>query len=616
MTLTHTKIRTEHLHRWAYVYVRQSHPSQVLNHQESTRRQYDLQHHARQLGWPAERILVIDEDLGHSASDAGQVRTGFERLLADLVLGRIGAIFSLEVSRLARQDSEGYRLVEVAVLMDTLLIDEQAVYDPRLADDRLLLGLKVLLSSNELRQMSLRLWDNRLRKAQRGELHINLPVGLVFDRQQGILLDPDERIQAAVRLLFERFRLTGRISDVVRYFHDHGLQFPKRRCGWQAALEWGPLSCQRVSAALDNPLYAGAYAFGRITERAAAKPLDKRGHHAVRLPAQEWAVLLWDAFPSYLSRAEYEANQAILAHHRNRTASGRGHRQDGSALLTGMALCGRCGRRLSVDYNGQDGQHVTYFCGHQQRAYAQPACQRIPGQAVDQVVAQAVLAALTPAQIELSLAAVQEMERQQAELGRQWELHLTGARYDVRLAQRRYEQVDPDNRLVAGSLERAWEAALQAVERLEAEFARQQGQFTLALTTAQRQQLAALVQDLPAVWHAPTTSWTERKDLLQLLVADVTLTRQEADVLVQIRWHTNEVDTYTVPLPIRGAPPTSEAVVARVRALSQTYTDRQTAALLTQEGIQTSQGKPFTAKRVQELRRRYGINKRSASSKG
>jgi len=614
MTFSVSKIRPEHLDRWAYIYVRQSDPMQVLNHQESTRRQYDLQHRARQLGWPAERIVVIDEDLGHSASDASQVRTGFERLVADLFVGRVGAIFSLEVSRLSRQDSEGYRLVEVAAMTNTLLIDEQTIYDPCLPDDRLMLGLKVLLSSNELRLMGMRLWENKLRKAQRGELRINLPVGLVFDRHQGILLDPDERIQAAIRLLFERFRLSGNISHVVRYFQEQGLQFPKRKGAWHGPLEWGPLSCQRVSAALRNPLYAGGYAYGRVTQRAAAKPPDKRRQPVVRLAPEDWEVVIWDAFPSYLSRAEYEANQAILARNSSRTPGGPGRRQDGAALLTGIVLCGRCGRRMNIVYSGKDSRHVTYVCCQQQRRYAQPVCQRIPGQDVDQLVAQAVLAALTPAQIELSVALIQEMERQQAELCRQWELQLDGARYAVRLAQRRYEQVDPDNRLVARSLGRDWEARLREVDRLQAEFARQQGQFSLMLTAAQRQQLANLVHDLPAVWHAPTTSWTERKDLLQLLVADVTLTRQEVDILVQIRWHTNEVDTYTVPLPRRGAPSEPDTVVEQIRHLSAAHTDGEIAAELTRQGIQTAQGKPFTASRVKELRRRYEIDKQPSDS--
>ena len=613
MINSNAKIRTEHIERWAYVYVRQSDPAQVLEHQESTRRQYELKQRARQLGWPDERIVVIDDDLGQSASDASQVRRGFERLLAEVVVGRAGAVFSLEVSRLARRDSEGHHLVEIAALSDTLLIDEQNIYDSRLPDDRLMLGLKVLLSSNELRLMGQRLWENKLRKAQRGELRINLPIGLAFDRHRGVCLNPDERVRAAVSLLFERFRLSGKISHVVRYFHDNGLEFPKHKGGWGGSLEWGPLSCQRVRAALCNPLYAGAYAYGRVTRRAVAKPLDKMYQRAVRLPPQDWAVTLWDNFPSYISQAEYEANQTILERNRLKSPGGPGRRRDGSALLTGVALCGLCGQRLQVVYSGKDNQHITYICCHRQRRYAEPVCQRIPGRAVDQVVAEAALASLTPAQIELSLAVVQEMERQQAELDKQWELRLESARYAARLAQRRYEHVDPDNRLVARSLEREWETKLRDVERLEAELARQQSQPTLALNASQRQQLANLARDLPRVWHAATTSWTERKDVLQLLVSDVTLTRQETDILVQIRWHTNELDAYAVPLPIRGTPPVPEAVVERVRTLSPTHTDSQIADELDQDDIRTPQGKSFTARRVQGLRRRYGIRKRSSN---
>jgi len=613
MMVSPAKIRADHLERRAYVYVRQSSMAQVHDHQESTRRQYDLKNRARQLGWSDERIVVIDDDLGQSASNPNLVRSGFQRLLAEVVVGRAGCVLNLEVARLARLDSEGHRLVEVAAMTGTLLIDEQQIYDPRLHDDRLMLGLKVLLSSNELRQMGLRLWENKLRKAQRGELRINLPVGLVFDPEQGDCLDPDEQVQAAVQLLFERFRLTGCISSVVRYFHEHGLQFPKRKGGWDGPLQWGPLSCQRVHATLRNPLYAGAYVYGRTTRRAVAKPPEKMHQKAVRLSPEDWAVTLWDAFPGYINRAEYEANQARLERNRCKSPAAA-RRRDGAALLSGIALCGLCGQRLHVAYTGKDGQHIAYVCTHRQRRYAEPACQRVPGREVDKIVADAVLAALTPAQIELSLAVMEEMGRQQAELRRQWELRLEGAHYAARLAQRRYEQIDPENRLVARSLERQWEAKLREVERLEAEFARQQSRSPLTLDATQCQQLANLVQDLPKVWHAETTSCAERKTLLQLLVADVTLTRRETDILAQIRWHTNELDTYEVPLPSRGAPPVSEAVVERVRTLSRTHTDSQIADALNQAGIQTPQGKPFTARRVQGLRRRYEIRKRSSKS--
>jgi DNA invertase Pin-like site-specific DNA recombinase len=601
------KIQNSHLQRTAYIYVRQSSEIQVQQHQESTRRQYELQQRAGQLGWRLSQIKVIDVDLGNSASDPQIVRPGFEQLVTEVALGQVGAIFSLEVSRLARQDSQWHRLIELASVAGVLLIDEQQVYDPRLADDRLMLGLKGLLSSNELRQMHLRLWENKLHKAQRGQLCLNLPIGLVFDPAEGVRLDPDEQIQGAVRLVFERFGLSGAISQVVRYFDEHHLQFPKHRGGWAGPIEWGRLSCQRVWAMLNNPLYAGCYAYGRSSGRVEAKGLSQLDKQRVWLPPEQWPVRLLNVFEGYLSQAEYEANQQYLARNRQLHQQ-RGQRQDGAALLTGLALCGLCGQPLHVVYSGSDHQRITYICNHRQRRYAEPTCQRLPGQPVDELVAQVVLAALTPAQVELSLALVAEVQRQQALLRQQWEHRLEGAQYAARLAQRRYEQVDPDNRLVARTLEQQWETKLSQVAQLEQEWASHY-QATVQLDPGQSQRLLALAQDLPTVWQAQTTSWTERKQLLRLLVADVTLTRQATDILVQIRWHTDQLDTYTVPLPVRGAPQLSSVLVERIRQLSHTYTDQEVATMLNQEHHQTAQGKSFTARRVQGLRRRYGIAK-------
>jgi len=316
MTLPDYKVRQEHLSRMACVYLRQSTVVQVQEHQESTRRQYALVQRARLLGWPDARIQVIDEDLGHSASDVAHPRTGFQKLLARVVTGEVGAIFSVEVSRLARQDSEGHRLVEVAALTDTLLLDEQQAYDPCLADDRLILGLKVLLSSNELRLMHQRLRENLLSKARRGELRLNLPVGLVFVPHNGIQLDPDEQVQGAVRLLFDRFRLSGRMSEVARYFQDNGLRFPRRRGSWHGELEWAPLSLDRIRAVLANPLYAGAYVYGRTKRQTLMRSEQHIERPRRRLPIEEWTVAQWEAFPGYIDRAEYEANQARLAQNR------------------------------------------------------------------------------------------------------------------------------------------------------------------------------------------------------------------------------------------------------------------------------------------------------------
>jgi DNA invertase Pin-like site-specific DNA recombinase len=613
MTRHENKIQEAHLCRRACVYVRQSTLVQVHEHQESTRRQYEMYQRAHQLGWMDAQIEVIDEDLGRSASDASQTRTGFQKLLGKVVTGEVGAIFSVEISRLARQDSEGHRLVEVAALTETLLIDEQQVYDPRLSDDRLMLGLKVLLSSNEIRLMGQRLRENQFRKAQRGELHLNLPVGLVFVPHAGIQLDPDEQVQGAVRLLFERFRLSGHVSAVAKYFYENGLLFPRRKGTWYGQLEWSPLSIVRVRAVLDNPLYAGAYVYGRSKRCMIVRDQDQIKRPRLPLPQNEWAVAHWDAFKGYISREEYEANQAYLVQNRAKPhiPGSWSRRRDGHALLTGKIVCGRCGRPMHVGYQGTNGSRSVYVCNSSQLHHGETACQRMPGKAIDEFVSARLLAALTPAQIELSLALIEELERQQVELNQQWQRRIEAARYAANLAQRRYEQVDPANRLVARSLEQQWEACLQEVSRLEVEFTAFGQKKPQLFHLEQRHELLRLASDLPKVWLSPTTTWTERKNLLELLIADVTLTRLEAGITVQIRWFTNEVETGQLPLPVRQNRPTPASLVERVRQLNEQYRDREIAEILNREGIKTSHGNAFNAKRVEMIRRHNGISNHS-----
>lgn len=616
MTRDENKIQEVHLCRKACVYVRQSTLVQVHEHQESTRRQYELYQRARQLGWLDAQIEVIDEDLGRSASDASQMRTGFQKLLGKVVTGEVGAILSVEISRLARQDSEGHRLVEVAALMDALLVDEQQIYNPRLSDDRLMLGLKVLLSSNEIRLMGQRLRENLFRKAQRGELHLSLPVGLVFVPHVGIQLDPDEQVQGALRLLFERFRLSGHLSAVAKYFYENGLLFPRRKGSWQGPLEWSPLSITRVRAVLDNPLYAGAYVYGRSKRSTIIHDQDQIKRPRLPLPQEEWAVAHWEAFKGYISREEYQANQAYLAENRAKPhiPGAWSRRRDGHALLTGKIICGRCGRPMHVGYQGTNGARSVYVCNSNQLHHGEPACQRMPGKAIDEFVSEHLLAALTPAQIELSLALIQELERQQAELNKQWQRRIEAAHYAANLAQRRYEQVDPANRLVARSLEQQWEACLQEEKRLEVEFAAFSQKKPQLFNPEQRLALLRLATDLPKVWLSPTTTWTERKNLLELLIADVTLTRHETGITVQIRWFTNEIETGHLPLPVHQSRPTPASLVERIRQLNSQYPDTEIAAILNREGLKTSRGNVFNAKRVEMVRRHNGISKCSVQS--
>jgi DNA invertase Pin-like site-specific DNA recombinase len=601
-----SKISASHRERKVCIYVRQSTPMQVQEHEESTRRQYDLSQRALALGWQKGQIVVIDEDLGKSASEAGQVRAGYQRLLQEVVSGQVGAILSVEISRLARQDSEGHRLVEIATLMETLLIDENQVYNPQHSDDRLMLGLKVLLSSNEIRLMRQRLHENRERKAQRGELHLKLPVGLVSEGGGKIGLDPNEAVQGAVRLVFDLFRQNGRQRDVLNYFNENGLLFPRHRLHgeWEGPLEWQQLSTSRVRDILTNPLYAGAYVYGRSQHKVSVNAKGELARKLQDRPVEEWRVAHWDAFQGYISRSEYEANQRRLD-----AAPQRTRRSEGQALLSQMVLCGRCGRTMYTHYAGKDGNYIAYLCCAEQLHFGKAICQHIPGYWVEQCVSQRLLEALTPVQIELSLAALAELERQQTELHQQWQRQLEAARYTASLAQRRYERVEPENRLVSRQLEHRWEQQLQEVARLEADYHRFCQNQPPSLSATQRQRLLDLAQDFPSLWQAPTTTWADRKKLLQLLIADVTLTRNSQEVQVQIRWHTNLVETCMVTLPARGSPKTSPVIVERVRTLYQSHSDRQIAAVLNQEGLRTPKGGLFTKWAVAGIRRRNQLSK-------
>ncbi len=600
------KLTASHLGRRVCIYVRQSTQMQVQIHPESTRRQYDLRSRALELGWRAEQIVVVDEDLGKSASDIGRVREGYQRLLGEIVSGQVGAILSVEISRLARQDSEGHKVVEVAALMETLLIDESQIYDPRLSDDRLMLGLKVLLSSNEIRQMSQRMEENRVRKAQRGELRLKLPVGLVNEGGGKIGLDPNEAVQGAVRQVFEQFRRRSQQQDVLRYFNDNHLLFPRHRGNWEGPLEWARLSIARVRDILTNPLYAGGYVYGRTEFKVSVNSNGNLVRQFQERPRVEWEVVRWGAFEGYISQEEFEANQERL-----KPGLRKSRRNDGPALLSQIVLCGRCGQAMYTHYQGNRGDYVTYICCADQLHFGERVCQRIPGAGVDRWVAQRVLEVLSPAQIELSLAAMAELERQQTAMHRQWQLQLEGARYAASLAQRRYEQVEPENRLVARQLELRWERELCEVARLEEVYQRFCQKQPLRLNEAQRQDLRGLAQDFPRLWAAETTSWAERKNLLKLLIADVTLTRQAESIRVQIRWHTNQANTYDLPLPVPGGSKTPGPVVERLRALYQSHTDPEIATILNQEGLRTAYDNLFTSRIVTDTRRRNQLQKKS-----
>jgi DNA invertase Pin-like site-specific DNA recombinase len=610
--LTPAKLRNAHLTRPALVYVRQSTLIQVRVNTASTARQYQLAQRAQALGWPEHLVVVIDQDQGRSgASSAG--RDGFEYLIAEVGLGRVGAVLCLEASRLARSSSDWYRLIEICALTDTLVIDEDGVYDPGQYNDRLLLGFRGTMSEAELHWLHCRLVGGKLEKAQHGTLRWRLPVGLVYDAAGQIVLEPDEEIQHAVRQVFAVFATSRSALAVVKHFADHGLQIPDRL--WQrqrkGEVVWRPLRHARVLSMLHNPFYAGAYVYGRTTTRRRPLPGEapRVKGYTRQVKRDDWPILLREHHPGYISWLQFRGNLAQLDDNRTYDAAQRrGAIRDGGALLQGIVVCGVCGRRMTVRYM-PDGRRPIYVCAQLHKDFAGKTCQFMRGDGIDAAVAQLLLAAIAPAQLTIALEAVEHLEAQARAIAQQWQLRLERARYEAELARRRYQEVEPEYRLVARSLERDWNEKLTALDRLEREYTERAPGASRHMSEAERQGILDLVHDLPAVWHADTTTHAERKQVVRLLIKDVTLTKLTTTIRIAVRWQTHACSTLTVDRPkqayvIRRTPP---EVIERVRQLARDHTDLQIAARLNQEGHRSGQDGTFSASKVDWLRYAYGI---------
>ncbi len=607
-----SKIQPDHLERNAVIYVRQSSLIQVRDNTASTMRQYDLVQRALGLGWSPDRIQVIDQDQGHSGSSTIG-RDGFQSLVAEVGLKHCGAVLSLEVSRLARSCSDWYHLLEICALTDTLVIDEEGIYDPGHYNDRLLLGFKGTMSEAELHWLRQRLLGGKLTKAEQGELRFRLPIGLIYDPRGKVELDPDEEVQAAVRLVFALFEQSGSALAVVKHFTDQHLRFPDRL--WQRTrkgeLVWEPLRAGRVLSLLHNPFYAGAYVYGRTKTRKQALPGEEpriKGRTR-QVKHEDWPIVLLDAHPSYISWEQFRHNQQVLDDNRTwRPEEHRGAAREGSALLQGIVLCGSCGRRMNVRYLS-DGTTPSYECRQAHAQLAEKTCQTMRGDGIDQVVATCFLEAIQPAHLAVSLSTLDQLEARAKQLDRQWQLRLERAQYEADLARRRYMAVDPDNRLVARSLERDWNEQLTEAERFQREYETLPKPTALRLTPQERQRIVALAQNVPAVWHAPTTTQAERKQLVRYLIKDVTLNRCESIITVRIRWRTEALTDLSVPRPKRVADArrTDPQVVTRVRQLAPAHTARHIAALLNEEGFHSGLGGSFTASKVEWIRAAYDI---------
>src|SRR5438477_9740441 len=500
-----TTISEQHLSKTAYVYVRQSTLAQVRHHQESTERQYALREKALELGWGEPTVQILDRDLGKSGAQIAG-REDFKTLVAEVSMGQVGAVFALEVSRLARSNLDWHRLLELCALTDTLVIDEDGCYNPADFNDGLLLGLKGTMAQAELHLLRGRLLGGKLNKAKRGELRFPLPVGLCYDEEGRIVLDADEEVQGAVALALRLFRETGSAYAVVQQFAKGSLLFPRRSYGgaWNGKLIWGHLTHSRLLNILKNPSYAGMYVFGRYQYRRQSNPTGEVYKQVHRVPMAEWRVGLQDHHEGYISWEEYMKNQERLE--KNRTNGGEmmlsGPAREGLALLQGLLVCGHCGRALTVRYTGNGGIYPCYQCNWLHRdALAGKGCMSFRCDVLDAAIAREVLQALQSADLELAVAALEELEARDQIIGRQWQMRLERAEYEAALAERRYQEVDPSNRLVAGTLERRWNDALLQLEDLKKQAAEFQRQEAYVVTAEQKEKILALARDLPCLWH-------------------------------------------------------------------------------------------------------------------
>ena len=513
------KIRPSHLTKVAYVYVRQSSPHQVLMHVESRERQYALKEQAIALGWPRERVEVIDDDMGLSATRA-EHRQGFQKLAAEVAMGHVGVILSLELSRLARGSLAWPQLVDTCCIYGTLLADLDGVYDPRDVNDRLLLGLKGTMSEFELHMMRNRLQGGRLNKARRGELFYGVPIGYVLLPAGGVDLDPDAQVQSVVRLVFEKFTELGSLGRLFHYLLRNQITLPVRlRTGpCQGELEWRRPAACTLSDMLHHPLYAGAYAHGRrvVDPNAPYSAAGRKPRHVV--PREEWDIFIPDRWPAYITWDQYLRNQQRLEENRSSPKS-PGAPRSGHTLLAGRVLCGACGYRMQVSY----ARHSTaqYICVRQRHEGREQTCVGLSAAVLDELVSQQVLRALEPAGVELSLRLQQDVERERARLDERWRQDLQRARYEADVAARRYKAVDPENRLVVATLEQSWEAALRQVRRLQDDYDRFQRERPRVLSAAERSEIAATAADVLGLWRSSAMTQADRQAIVRCLIEHV-----------------------------------------------------------------------------------------------
>lgn len=609
-----SKIQQQHLSKYAYIYLRQSSMGQVRFNQESTERQYALQNKAPQMGWTSREIKILDGDLGISGAHSDN-REDFKSLVADVSMGKVGAVFALEASRLSRSCTDWHRLLELCAMTETLIIDEDGCYNPSDFNDQLLLGLKGTMSQAELHFIRARLQGGKLNKAKKGELKCPLPVGFYYDNNM-IKFDADIQVRNALHLLFKVFRETGSAYGIVQYFGKNKILFPKRAYGgiWKGKLIWGSLNHERALRVLQNPCYAGVYVYGRYKYHKRLSGEGKIQSTTICLPMDAWPIMIKEHHEGYISWEDYLENQNIIA--QNRTNQEENitplAAREGMALLQGLLICGFCGRRLTVRYTGNGGIYPVYQCNWKKREGLDcKSCFSLGATLLDQAVTQKILIAIEPVQIEMATKAFEELEERNNALEKQWLMKIERARYEAQLAQRRYEDVDSSNRLVASTLEKNWNDTLVALESIQSDYGEYQKKNVLSSLFLHKKNIMSLAQDLPRLWNAASTSEKDKKRILRLLINDITVEKfkKEPKTLLHIRWQGGALESIVVELPQRTQDKWrhSSEIVMRVRELATTLTDQQIVDLFNQEGLITNKNNPYTLGSIQWIRFKHKI---------
>lgn len=605
------KVQARHLRRHAYLYVRQSSMRQVFENTESTKRQYALRQRASALGWASEQIIVIDDDQGQSGSSADG-RHGFQRLVSEVGMGHAGIVMGLEVSRLARNSSDWHRLLEICALTDTLILDEDGIYDPAHFNDRLVLGLKGTMSEAELHVLRARLRGGIVSKARRGELESPVPVGFVQDERMRVVFDPNTRVRETLEYFFETFRRVGSALGVVKVFHQERILIPRRiRQGpHRGEVAWAPLMHSRTLQILHNPRYAGAFFFGRTRQRRRADG----SLISVKLPRDEWTALIPNAHPGYIGWEEFEENQRRLKE--NAAAQGAERRRspprEGSALLQGLVICGRCGERMTVRYEHEKrASHPKYICQRRGIENGEPTCQSVAGTALDAAVGRILVELVTPLSLQVALAVQDELRAHADEADRLRQMEVENVKYEADLARRRYMQIDPSNRLVADELEHEWNDRLRAVQAAQEKCEQHKKDACAALQAEARERILSLATDFPRLWCAPSTNTRERKRMVRLLIEDITLNRGD-HIRADIRFRGGSVQSVTLPLPVPVwlLRKTAPDVIAEIDGLLEHHIHREIAEILNERGRRSVEGKLFHSHMVWRIEKAYALRSR------